>query len=148
MPDKSTEGTTSLCKNAFFDKHIFLILAENHYIDLDNILAAAWNNITRAGYMLSLKGTAHLSWLDTNLLLDQMLSSNFFQSEWQDIEALKCEFNQLDDCFELIDSELVSEISSEYILAFYDAYLKNASTERISTISYPEAMLEVSHYGD
>lgn len=112
------------------NKPLFFMLSQNHSLMSDPTLATAWQNIQGNGYITSLQTVEHNTFTDFGLILSQVLSPD--------------ELDQYDDIigWGSIDPQLAVAIVQDYILAFFDTCLKDAPTENLSTIDYPQTVLE------
>jgi dienelactone hydrolase len=112
------------------DKPIFLMLGQNHTLEIDATLELAWRNMTRNGFMMHLDGAEHPAFTDLKLILSQIVPPAYLEN--------------LDDAFGTIDGQRAVHIVRQYIIAFFDAYLKGAPVEEITAKDYPEAVLETT----
>jgi dienelactone hydrolase len=117
------------------DKPIFLMLGQYHTFEIDSTLELAWRNMTRNGFMMHLDGAGHLAFMDLKLILSQIVPLVYLEN--------------LVDPYGTIDGQRAVQIAREYIIAFFDVYLKGAPVEEITAKDYPEAVLETtSDIGD
>lgn len=112
------------------DKPLFFMLSQTHSLMNDPTLATAWLNIHDNGYIASLQASDHNIFTDFGLILSQVLPPD--------------ELAQFEDNlgWGSIDPQLAATIVQDYILAFFDTFLKDAPAENLATIDYPEAVLE------
>jgi len=112
------------------DKPIFLMLGQNHTLEIDSTLELAWRNMTRNGFMMHLGGAEHMAFTDLKLILSQIVPPVYLEN--------------LNDMFGTIDGQRAVQIAREYIIAFFDVFLKGAPVEEITCKDYPEAVLETT----
>ncbi len=87
---------------------------------------------------MHLQGTTHQAWHDYGLIFDQMLKSDDLKVYEEDIEAVKSGLN----LGSLYSPDTVS-ITSKYIVAFFNTYLKGGSEDEITSIDDPSVTLEI-----
>jgi predicted dienelactone hydrolase len=109
-------------------KPVFLMLSQNHLPEMDPSLELAWRNLTQDGFMMLLDGAEHLAFTDYKLMLSQVVPPDYL--------------GYLDQLFGPLDGQRAVQIARDYIIAFFDVYLKGAPVKRITAIGYPEAVLE------
>ena len=112
------------------DTPIFLMLGEYHTFEIDSTLELAWRNMTRNGFMMHLDGAGHLAFMDLKLILSQIVPPAYLEN--------------LVDPFGTIDGQRAVQIAREYIIAFFDVYLKGAPVAEITAKEYPEVVLQTT----
>jgi dienelactone hydrolase len=110
------------------DKPVFLMLSQNHLSESDPTLELAWRNMTQDGFMMHLDGAEHSAFTDHKLMLSQVVPPYYL--------------GYLDQLYGPLDGQRAVQIARDYIIAFFDVYLKDAPVKRITAIDYPEAVLE------
>jgi dienelactone hydrolase len=110
------------------DKPVFLMLSQNHLVENDPTLVETWRNISHDGVMMRLNGAEHFTFTDQKLMLSQIVPADYLEN--------------MDDLFGNIEPQLAIRIIREYVVAFFDVFLKDAPFERITAIDHPEAVTE------
>ncbi len=89
--------------------------------------------------MMNLEGSTHGTFLDNIFLFSQMamISTEYAQF----YEAMKVNMGT-------IDPQLGLEITSNYIVAFFDVCLKGAAMKTITSIDYPEVAFKTTRQTD
>ncbi len=119
------------------EKPLLFVLSED--APDDETIATAWENINNDGYRLDFKWATHDAWLDEGLILDQMRDTDKLAAYHEDIETLLSELEL--GCFH---APRVVSVTSKYIVAFFDHYLKGDSRKKITSIRHPLVKIKLS----
>ncbi len=120
-------------------KPLFFLLSEQFPLAMEKTVVTAWENVGPNGFMMNLAGSTHGTFHDSFFLFSRMAMISTEYAQYYD--AMRGDMGT-------IDPQLGLEITSDYIVAFFDVCLKGAPLKTIISVDYPEAAFKTTRQTD